>query len=162
MKKIIIIGCPGSGKSTFALKLNKIISVPLYHLDMIYWKEDKTHLSSDELLYKLEDIVCENEWIIDGNYISTMEARLKYCDTVFFLDYPVDICIEGVKSRIGRQRVDMPWVETEEDEGFIDYIINFDKSIRPEIISLLGKYNNKNIIIFNNREESEKYLKSIT
>lgn len=162
MKKIIIIGCPGSGKSTFALKLNKIISVPLYHLDMIYWKEDKTHLSSDELLYKLEDIICENEWIIDGNYISTMEVRLKYCDTVFFLDYPVDICIEGVKSRIGRQRVDMPWVETEEDEEFIDYIINFDKSIRPEIISFLGKYNNKNIIIFNNREESEKYLKSIT
>ena len=48
MKKIIIIGCPGSGKSTFARKLSDITNIPLYHLDMIWHKPDKTTLTKEE------------------------------------------------------------------------------------------------------------------
>ena len=42
MKKIIVIGCPGSGKSTFSKSLHKATNIPLYHLDRLFWNEDKT------------------------------------------------------------------------------------------------------------------------
>lgn len=83
MKKIIIIGCPGSGKSTFARKLSDITNIPLYHLDMIWHKPDKTTLTKEEFDEQLRDLLQKSEWIIDGNYQRTLEVRIKECDTIF-------------------------------------------------------------------------------
>ena len=99
------------------------------------------------------------EWIIDGNYGSTMEMRLKNCDTVFFLDYSTEVCISGIKERQGKVRSDMPWVENgNTDEEFISFIKGYNFESRPKVLELLKKYSSKNIIVFNSREESEKYL----
>lgn len=87
MKKIIIIGCPGSGKSTFARKLSDITNIPLYHLDMIWHKPDKTTLTKEEFDEQLRDLLQKSEWIIDGNYQRTLEVRIKECDTIFFAGY---------------------------------------------------------------------------
>lgn len=77
---------------------------------------------------------------MDGNYLRTLEMRLNACDTVFFLDYPLEVCLQGVESRIGRQREDMPWVETEFDQEFRQWILDFPREQRPEICRLLEKY----------------------
>ena len=50
MKQIIIIGCPGSGKTYFAKQLSEILQIELFHMDNIYWKKDKTHISRGELI----------------------------------------------------------------------------------------------------------------
>ncbi len=161
MQKVIIIGCPGSGKSTFGKKLNKVTGLPLYHLDMMYWNGDKTTVKKDVFLDRLQKVLSSPEWIIDGNYKSIMDMRLKKCDTVFFLDYPTDICLEGVRARRGEPRSDMPWFETDTlDEEFISYIENFNSETRPQIMDLLNKYSNKNITVFRTREESQEYLNS--
>ena len=76
MDKIIIIGCPGSGKSTFVRKLNQILDYPLYHLDLIWNKPDKTTISREEFDIELEKIFKEDKWIMDGNYQRTLEKRL--------------------------------------------------------------------------------------
>ena len=99
-----------------------------------------------------------DEWIIDGNYASTMELRLQACDTVIFLDYPLEVCLEGVRARRGRKREDMPWVEEEEDEEFIRFIKDFGTEARPKILELLKKYSHKSIYIFKTREEAEGFL----
>lgn len=57
MRKIIIIGCPGAGKSYFAKKLHSISGIPLYHLDMIWHRKDKTHLSRTEFDEQLKKIL---------------------------------------------------------------------------------------------------------
>ena len=158
MKKVIIIGCPGSGKSTFARKLAEKTGIPLYYLDMMYWNADKTTVSKEIFDQRLCAVMEQDEWIIDGNYSRTMKMRFKACDTVFFLDYPVEVCLEGVKSRFGKMRPDMPWIETEEDDEFIDFIRNYNVCNRPNVIELLEKYSNKNIIIFHNREEAAAYI----
>jgi len=159
MQKVIIIGCPGSGKSTFGKKLNKVTGIPLYHLDMMYWNEDKTTVGKEIFLDRLQNVLSSPEWIIDGSYGSTMEMRLKECDTVFFLDYPTDICLEGVRERRGKPRSDMPWFETDAvDEEFISFIENFNNESRPQIMELLEKYSDKDIIVFHSREESEQFL----
>ena len=104
MSKIIVIGSPGAGKSVFSQKLSDITGLPLYHLDMLYHKPDGTHISKEELEDKLREIFSNDDWIIDGNYQRTLEIRLKECDTVFLLDFPTEVCLEGAKSRIGKKR----------------------------------------------------------
>lgn len=162
MKRVIIIGCPGSGKSTFARRLHDITGIPLYHLDMMYWNADRTTVDKKVFLERLQNAMRDAEWIIDGNYASTMEMRIKECDTVFFLDYPSDICLSGITERIGKKRSDMPWIEKDNmDEEFIDFVKKYNSESRPDVVKLLEEYSSKSITVFASREESEKYLLSL-
>lgn len=158
MKKIIVIGCPGSGKSTFSRALHKLTGLPLYHLDLMYWNDDKTIVDKKIFLDRLNDVLNLDEWIIDGNYISTMESRIQKCDTIVFLDYHVDVCLDGIKTRVGNKRSDMPWIENEIDQEFIKYIERYNLDVRPNVLELLNKYSDKNIYIFKNRNESNEFL----
>jgi adenylate kinase family enzyme len=162
MEKVIIIGCPGSGKTTFAEKLNKYTELPLYYLDAIWHKSDKTHIPREEFDERISEIFNTPKWIIDGNYKRTIEMRLKECDTVFLFDLPTEICIQGATERIGKGRYEMPWIETELDPEFKQFIEDFPKDTLPYIYELLDKYKaNKNIIIFKSREESNLYLNNL-
>ena len=159
MKKIIVIGCPGSGKSTVSRALHNKTGIPLYHLDMMYWNPDRTTKPKEEFRAALRETVKLPEWIIDGNYGSTLELRMEACDTVIFLDYPVEVCIAGVEERRGKPREDMPWIETEPDPEFIEFIKKYNEESRPKVIDLLEKYKEKNIIIFKTRAEADEYLR---
>ena len=158
MKKVIVIGCPGSGKSTVSRALHNKTGIPLYHLDMMYWNADKTSVEKSVFLERLSDVLEKDEWIIDGNYGSTMELRMAACDTVIFLDYPLDVCLDGIKERRGKPRSDMPWIETEEDSEFIEFIKNYNEQQKPKVLELLKKYSDKNIIIFKSREQADAFL----
>lgn len=162
MKKVIVIGCPGSGKTTFAEKLNKITGLPLYYLDAIWHKPDKTHIPGEEFDERINEIFGKNEWIIDGNYKRTIEIRLIECDTVFLFDLPTAVCLQGVTERIGKGRYDLPWIETELDEEFRMFIEEFPNDTLPYIYELLDKYKDeKQVIIFKSREEADEYLINI-
>ena len=158
MKKVIVIGCPGSGKSTVSRTLHKKTGIPLYHLDMMYWNADKTTVEKIVFLDRLSAVLEKDEWIIDGNYGSTMELRMASCDTVIFLDYPLDVCLGGIKERRGKPRSDMPWIETKEDSEFIEFIRNYDEQQKPKVLELLQKYSDKNIMIFKSREQADAFL----
>lgn len=163
MLKIIIIGSPGSGKSTFARQLSNITNLPLYYLDMLWHKKDRTNISREEFDEKLTEILKRDKWIIDGNYQRTMEKRLKECDTVFLMDYPLEVCLSGAEERIGKKRADLPWIEEKFDEEFMQIIVDFSKKKLPQIYKLLEKYKqNKNIVIFKSREEADNYIKKMT
>ena len=161
MNKIIVIGCPGAGKSTFSRKLRDKLSLPLHYLDMLWHKPDKTNYTREEFDEKLSLILKTDKWIIDGNYNRTLEMRLSACDTVFLLDFPTEVCLQGVESRIGIKREEMPWVEEEFDSEFKEWIINFANDKLPYIYELLEKYNDKNIIIFKSREDSNRSLSEL-
>ena len=162
MRKVIVIGCPGSGKSTVARALHNKTGIPLYHLDMMYWNADKTTVEKSVFLERLFAVLEKDEWIIDGNYGSTMELRMSACDTVIFLDYPICVCLNGIKERRGKPRSDMPWIETEEDAEFIEFIKNYNEQQKPIVIELLGKYSDKNIVIFKSREQADAFLNGET
>ncbi len=159
MQKIIIIGCPGAGKTTFAEKLRDKLGLPLYYLDAIWHKADRTHISREEFDARLGEILAQDAWIIDGNYSRTVECRIAACDTVFLFDLPVEICLAGATARIGQKRPDMPWVDTALDPYLKEEIEAFSTQNLPAIYALLDKYKEgRNIVIFRTREQADVYL----
>ena len=158
MDKIIVIGCPGSGKTTFAQKLNKKLGLPLFHLDAIWHKPDRTHITREEFDVRLGELLTLDRWIIDGNYSRTLERRIDFCDTVILFDLPTEVCLDGAKMRVGKPRVDMPWTDTDLDPDLKNEIEQFKSKNLPEIYRLIQKYRDKTVIIFKSREEADSFL----
>ena len=157
--KIIIIGSPGSGKSTFARKLRDKTGIPAYYLDMLFHKPDKTTVCREKFDAKLYEIIKLPEWIIDGNYQRTLALRFEACTDVFFFDIPVEQCLEGAASRVGQTREDMPWAELEFDEDFRQYILDFPKDQLPGIYDLAERYqDSRNITVFRSRADADAWL----
>ena len=162
MQKVIVIGCPGSGKTTFAERLNIITGLPLYYLDAIWHKPDKTHISRENFDKSISAILNTAEWIIDGNYSRTLEIRLQQCDTVFLFDLPTEVCIQGATDRLGKGRYDLPWIDKELTPSFKQSIQDFPRNSLPIIYELIEKYSkNRQIIVFKSREDVDVFLKSI-
>ena len=161
MKKIIVIGCPGAGKSYFSRLLHEKTKIPLHHLDLIYNLPDKTIISRDEFDEKLKELIKNDSWILDGNYNRTLEIRMEACDTIFFLDYPLDMCLLGAKERIGKERDDFPWFEDKLDENFKQKILDFSQKGMPRIYELLKQYKNKEIHIFHSRDEANSFIEGL-
>ena len=158
MKKVLVLGCSGSGKSTFAIKLHEKTKLPLYHLDNIWWKADRTHISRDEFDEKLSELVSRDTWIIDGDYSRTYEKRVAACDTLFFLDYGQKVCMEGIAGRVGQDRTDMPWTEDTLDPELVELVKNYETENKPLLRELFSKYPDKNLITFHTRKEAEKWI----
>ena len=111
MKKILIIGNAGAGKTTFARELSKKTEIPLTHLDKLFWCGEWEHRSREDFDALLLDVLLRDEWIIDGNFNRTLPKRLEYCDTVFYFDFSPLACLWGATKRVlenyGKTRDDM-------------------------------------------------------
>lgn len=157
-KRIIVIGCPGSGKSVFARKLQEKTGLPLISLDNVWWKPDRTHITHEEFDERLAEILKTDEWIIDGSYSRTFEPRIAACDTVILLDYDTDVCIQGIVNRVGQTRPDIPWTEQALDPELVAIVETYKERNNPVLAELFEKYSDKEIHIFHTREEAEEWL----
>lgn len=162
MKKIIIIGCPGSGKTTFAIKLAERTGIPLFHLDAIWHRPDRTHITREEFDALMPEILAGDSWIIDGNYSRTVEGRIKAADTVILFDLPTEVCLAGAVARLGKERYDMPWMDTELDPRLRIEIEEFPLKNLPRIYELLEKHKaDREIVIFKSREDADRLLHNL-
>ena len=163
MKRILVLGCPGAGKTYFAKKLGAILSLPVIHMDNLYWRKDKTSISQEELKEKLKPYLEKEAWIIDGNYHHTLEMRLPYATDVFILDIPRKECIQGILERIDQPRDDIPWIETEDDAAeLIAWTASYGFRTKDEEMNLLNKNKNHlNVYVINSRQEMNDYLNKI-
>ena len=162
MKRILVIGCPGSGKSHFAKKLGLLLNLPVIHMDNIYWNKDKTSVSREELIKRLKPYLELDSWIIDGNYHHTLELRLKYATDVFFLDVSREECIQGMLERVDQERDDIPWIESKEDAlELIAWTEDYESRTKVEEETVLSSYPNVNVHRLKSRKEIDDYLESI-
>ena len=104
MKKILVIGCPGSGKSTFARRLRDRTGLPLYPLDLLWHRPDKTTVSEAEFDAALAEILRKDRWIIDGNFSRTLERRLAECDTVFLITHFSETRLPNIYALLEKHR----------------------------------------------------------
>ena len=156
--RIIVLGCSGSGKSTFARKLAAKTGLPLVHLDNVWWRADRTHISRDEFDRALDGLLQGEGWIMDGDYSRTYEVRIRAADTVIFLDYDEETCMDGILSRIGQDRPDIPWTESTLDPELVTLVQNYRRDNRPALLALLAQYPEKQVITFTSRAEAARWL----
>ncbi|MBQ1632985.1 MAG: adenylate kinase [Clostridia bacterium] len=161
MKRIMVIGCPGSGKSVFSIRLHEKTGLSLYHLDNIWWKPDRTHVTREEFDAALASILEKDEWIIDGSYSRTFEPRIKASDTVILLDYDTDVCMQGIIERVGQTRPDIPWTEQTLDPELMELVRTYKERNNPVLHELFRRYPDKEVRIFSTREEADRWLKEI-
>jgi adenylate kinase family enzyme len=163
---VLVIGCGGSGKTTFAVRLARLTGLPLIHLDSHYWLPHWKHRGEEEWTAIVRDLLSRDRWIMDGNYGGTLDLRLEACDTVFFLDLPRMTCIARVLRRQlghwGRSRAELP-------EGcgehfsleFLAWIWTYPSRRRPSILERVSALqDHKAIHVFGSDEEIERYLAS--
>jgi adenylate kinase family enzyme len=145
MQRILVIGSAGSGKSTLSRYLGEKLSIPVIHLDRIYWKPEWVEPGKEEWLERVRDVISEESWIIDGNYSGTLAVRLEACDTIVFLDMSRLTCLWRVLYRAlryhGRSRPDMATGCVERlDIAFLLWIWHYPYRTRPKVVSLLEAY----------------------
>ncbi len=156
--KILILGCPGSGKSTFARALAAKTGLPLVHLDNVWWRADGTHIPREEFDRALDGLLRGEQWIMDGDYSRTYEVRIRACDTIIFLDYPEAVCMAGIRARVGQKRPDIPWTESTLDPELVSLVQNYRRDNRPTVLALLQKYPDKQAIVFTDRAQADRWL----
>jgi len=167
MKRVLVIGCCGAGKSTFSRKLQNLTGLDVIHLDQEYWHPD--WVETEKVLWesKVEALTQRESWIIDGNYYGTLDVRLKRADTVFFLDIPTLKCLWRVTKRVwkyhGLERPDMPpGCKERFDLEFFHYVATFNLRNRKETYDKLEKFKKeKEIIILKNDDQSEQFLANL-
>jgi adenylate kinase family enzyme len=167
VKKILVIGSGGAGKSTFARELGRRLGLEVIHLDREQWRPGWVETPKDEFRRKVEGLVARESWVMDGNYAGTLDVRLAACDTVIFLDLPRAVCLWRVLKRAakyrGTSRPDMTEGCPEKiDYEFVQWIWGYRSSTRPEVMALLERHSRgKRIILLRSRAEVEKFLAGV-
>lgn len=166
MEKIMIIGCGGAGKSTLARQLGKMLDLPVVHLDKLFWKPGWVESSAEEIDKKILAEVQKPRWIMDGNYNRTLPERVKYCDTVIYMDFSRFACLWGVLKRVvttyGTVRPDMGADCPERmDLEFLKWVWNFNRDKREKYYRLLNELQGVQTIVLKNRRMVKRFLREL-
>ncbi len=151
MRRVVIIGCSGSGKSTLARRLAERTGLPAIHLDRHYWRPGWTEPPRDEWQAHAAALAAGDRWIIDGQYASTLPARLARADTLIFLDLPMPVCLFRVLRRTiagyGRTRAELPPDCPERfDWAFLQYIWNYRHTHRPRMLEIVAGFQGDKLV----------------
>jgi adenylate kinase family enzyme len=167
MKRIMVIGCSGSGKSTFSRKLNELTQIPVVHLDQKYWKPTWKEPAKEAWRNTMSEVVKKDEWIMDGNFSSTWDLRIPRADTIIFLDQPTYLCLYRVLKRIisnyGKTRPDMPAGCPERfDLQFFHYVLTYNLTRRKSNLKKLENWKKeKKVFIFRKEKAIKAFLENV-
>lgn len=175
MKKIVIIGSPGAGKSTLAQELGRVLDIHVYHLDRYFWQPNwKEYPRQDRIEIEQQSILTNPQWIVEGSYFGSSDNRLRAADTIIFLDTPCLQCLYRVIARHikwhGRTRIDLPDECTDRlDIIRLAKILYFPYKYRKWILTK-GKEleqqakntsSEKTFKVLTSSKETKKFLKSL-
>lgn len=164
MKKILVIGSGGSGKTTVATRLGESLNLEVSHLDQLFWRPGWIKREPEDWLQIVTDLTDRDSWILDGNYGGTLDVRLQKCDTVVFLDLSRWLCLWRIVKRAlryrNRSRPDMGEGCPEKlDLEFVLWVWNFPRDTKPTIAKLLYEHGaGKQIVWLRSRREVEEFL----
>jgi adenylate kinase family enzyme len=164
MRKALVIGPGGAGKSTLAHQLGELLDIEVLHLDKLYWRSGWVETPKGEWRQMVEGLLKRDEWIIDGNYSGTLDIRYAACDTVIFLDMTRTLCLWRVVKRAlmyrNKSRPDMAEGCRERlSLEFIRWIWNYSSRTRPKIVKMLeSNAGEKRIVWLRSQADVKRFL----
>ena len=164
MKRILVIGSGGAGKSTFSNDLGALLGLPVIHLDRAYWKAGWEKPSKTEWAKTVDRLIAQHEWIMDGNFGGTLPQRIKRADAIILLDISRWICLWRVAKRAikyrGRHRPDMtPGCHERFDWEFVKWIWRYPKRSLPAKLALLEASGpDQRVVILRSGREVKRFL----
>jgi adenylate kinase family enzyme len=167
MRRVVVIGSGGAGKSTFAMRLGEATGLPVHHLDALYWHPGWVPTPDAEWDAKIAELAAGPAWIMDGNYGRTMDQRLAACDTAVFLDLPRTTCLARVLRRWlryrGRARPDMSAGCPEQlTLEFVRWVWRYPRDRRPAVLRCLAALGpDKRVVHLRSRREAERFLAGV-
>lgn len=157
-KKFALIGLPGSGKSTFASKLGKVLNIPVHHLDKHMFEPDGKKKDKQEFIEVQKSMLSEKAWIVEGCSFSTFEMRFAKADILIYFHFSRFICFFRLFKRIFNYEKDFGGLRTITME-ILKYTWKFDQEKRTRIEELRQKYPQTEFIIFKNQKDADSFLK---
>jgi adenylate kinase family enzyme len=145
VQRVAVIGCGGAGKSTLAGQIGQRLNLPVVHLGEYYWQPGWRPTDPAARQAK-EQLIAADSWIIDGNYLSTLELRVSVADTVVLLDLPAWRCAWRATWRvlIGRDAANTaagcPERLDRRHLRFLRYIWRFPQTARPRLLHRLAQH----------------------
>jgi adenylate kinase family enzyme len=164
-KRIMIFGIPGSGKSTFALKLSRLLDLPLFHLDKYFFTAGWQERNKEEFLNIQEKLVEQESWIIDGNAISSLEMRFSRADMILYFRFNRLLCLWRILKRLKDKNPQI----SDRAEGctervrlrLIRYLWGFPKRVEHSIEDLRKKYSLTPFYEFQNDQQINAFLSAL-
>ena len=167
MRRVLVMGISGAGKSTFSATLAERTGLPLIHLDKEFWRPGWEVTPRAEWRLKVAELVAREAWIMDGNYDSSLDLRLPRADTVLLFDYPAHRCIGRVVKRVltsyGKVRADMAAGCPERiDLPFLKFVWRFNAVQRPRTLAAI-RQNGAHVrtVIFRRDAEARRFLDTV-
>jgi hypothetical protein len=171
-QRILVLGCPGSGKSSFARLLADLTGLPLIHLDDHYWGQGWKRPDKDEWHATLYRLVSGERWIIDGNHQDSLELRMRRTDCVIFLDTPIWLCLFRVAARGLRrffgESASLPRrirhqsglrARLHIDPKFVAKIVRFPIGIKPALLAQATRHGEAELVILRSAAETEALVR---
>lgn len=163
-RKVLVMGSPGAGKSTFARRLGEATGLPVIHLDQHFWNSGWVATPPELFRQRVEALVAQPAWIMDGDYGGTMDLRMSAADTLIYIDMPRWLCMWGVFTRsfraFGRTRPDMaPGCPEKFSWEFYVYAWKYHREKKPQRFAWLARYPEKAVVI-TGRLAAEIYLQN--
>lgn len=164
MKRILVIGSGGAGKSTVATKLGQLLDIEVLHLDKFFWRRGWVETPRDEWLQTVTELVDRDSWIIDGNYSGTLDVRMQRCDTIVFLDLPRLLCVwRIVKRKLRYRRGGRPDIaegcDEKLDPEFVSWVWNYPRRSRPRVVKLIREHSDgKRVVWLRSKADVRRFL----
>lgn len=164
-QKVMVIGRPGGGKSTFSIKLSKLLNIPVFHLDKYFFEQSWIARNYQEFLSLQQEIIALPNWIIDGNSTKSYEIRYQQADLCLYFNFPRHLCYWRVFKRLFHKHPDIddraPNCPETVRWSLLKYMWNFEKRVNPILQQLQSEYPHVQFIEFRAAADIHRFIRQI-
>jgi adenylate kinase family enzyme len=99
MRRIVVVGTSGSGKTTVATRIAKELGLLHVELDSIHWAPNWTEIPDEDFRKQVFEATKGDGWVADGNYSKVRDILWSRADTLVWLDLPFSVVFWRVLKR---------------------------------------------------------------